>query len=251
MSRPKLIVANLKMNGSRESHAALMAGILNGWHASECAPAVICPAHPYVDQVARQLAGSALCVGGQDVATVNEGAYTGEVSAAMLADLGCQYAIVGHSERRTHQGETDAQVLAKTRQSLANRLTPIICVGETRFHYESAQTERVVMGQLQLLLDGLVADDWSRVVLAYEPLWAIGTGQGADPLHVERILALIRRAIYSVAGEVANELVMLYGGSVNPENAAQLRAMPDVDGALVGKAALVAKDFVGICRSFA
>lgn len=238
MARTRLVAGNWKMYGSRESNRALLAAIAGhaGNFKAQCA---VCPPFPYLAQVAEQLRGSAVAWGAQNVSEHAQGAYTGEVSAAMLAEFGCRYAIVGHSERRQIYGETDAQVAAKFSAANAAGLTPILCVGETLAEREAGKTEDVVARQLDAVLTKV---NFGNAVLAYEPVWAIGTGRNATPEQAQGVHAVLRK-------KVSADTLILYGGSVKPQNAAQIFAMPDVDGGLIGGASLVADDFLAILRA--
>ena len=233
--RARLVVGNWKMHGSRASNLTLLEALLKGIGDSQAAECVVCPPYPYLWQVAERLRGTRLAWGSQDVSEHAQGAYTGEVSAAMLAELGCRYVIVGHSERRQLFGERDEQVAAKFAAARAAGVTPILCVGETLEEREAGRTEAVVARQLD-------AVDFKDGVLAYEPVWAIGTGRNATPEQAQSVHALLRR-------KVMKETRILYGGSVKPQNAAAIFAMPDVDGGLIGGASLAAADFLAILRS--
>jgi len=230
MARTRLVAGNWKMHGSRAANRALVDAILKGL--PKGTQSAVCPPFPYLAEVAEQLRGSPVGLGAQNVSEHAQGAYTGEVSAAMLKELGCRYAIVGHSERRQVYGETDAQVAAKFAAARAAGLTPILCVGETLAEREAGKTEEVVARQL-----GAVA--FKDGVLAYEPVWAIGTGKNATPGEAQAVHAFLRR-------KVSHDTTILYGGSVKAQNAAAIFAMPDVDGGLIGGASLVAEDFLAI-----
>jgi triosephosphate isomerase (TIM) len=237
MARVRLVAGNWKMHGSLAANRALLdavAAATSGMSGVECA---VCVPFPYLPQAAERLRGSALAWGAQNVSEHREGAYTGEVSAAMLKDLGCRYAIVGHSERRQLYGEGDALVAAKFAAAQGAGLTPILCVGETLAEREAGRTEQVVGRQLD-------AVRFADAVLAYEPVWAIGTGRTASPEQAQAVHAFLR-------AKVGAATPILYGGSVKPQNAAAIFAMPDVDGGLIGGAALVAEDFLAIARAAA
>lgn len=233
------------MNGSLEANLALLQAVLQGLHQepATCKVAVAVPM-PYLAQV-RELAGSAIALGAQDVSQHEKGAYTGETSAAMLGDFGVQYALVGHSERRQYHGETDAVVAAKAAQLLAHGITPIVCIGETLAEREAGQTQAVVSRQLGVVLQRL-ASDAARIVVAYEPVWAIGTGRTATPQEAQQVHAALRAQL---AAAQAGEVAVLYGGSMNAANAAELLAQSDIDGGLIGGAALKAPDFLQIIRA--
>jgi triosephosphate isomerase len=234
MARPRLVAGNWKMHGSREAIRVLLDAIVAGSGNSQLQCAV-CPPYPYLAQVAERLRGTPLAWGAQNVSEHAQGAYTGEVSAAMLAEFGCRYVIVGHSERRHLYGESDAQVAAKFAAVAKAGLTPILCVGEKLVEREAGRTEEVVARQL-----GAVA--FSSGVVAYEPVWAIGTGRNATPEQAQAVHAFLRKRLPA-------ETPILYGGSVKAQNAAAIFAMPDVDGGLIGGASLVADEFIAILRA--
>jgi len=243
--RRKLVVGNWKMNGSRVSNAQLLAGLREAgpWNAD----VAVCPPFPYLTEAALALTGSNIALGGQDCSAHEQGAYTGEVSPGMLADLGCRYVIVGHSERRTYHGESDLLVADKAKAALARGVTPIVCVGETRAEREAGQTEAVVKRQLAAVIHGL-GHCCGEMVIAYEPLWAIGTGLTATPDQAQAVHAVLRAQLRAATDRAAS-MRLLYGGSVKADNAAALFAQPDIDGGLIGGAALVAADFAAICRA--
>ena len=237
----KLIAGNWKMNGSLADNDALVRALLAGLAPSGgCDVAVAVPA-PYLAQVQSLVKGSPLALAAQDVSQYEAGAYTGEVSAAMLRDFAVRYVLVGHSERRQFHGETDAQVAAKAQRALATGITPIVCVGETLAEREAGQTEAVVKRQLAAVIH-LNGHCISEVVVAYEPVWAIGTGKTASPEQAQLVHAVLRAQL-AAASDQAARIRLLYGGSMNASNAAQLLAQPDIDGGLVGGAALKAEDF--------
>jgi triosephosphate isomerase (TIM) len=234
MARARLVAGNWKMHGSRASIAALLDALVEGKPTSACA---VCVPFPYLAQVAERLRGTRIAWGAQNASEHAQGAYTGEVSAPMLAEFGCRYVIVGHSERRQLYCETDAQVAAKFAAVRSAGMTPILCVGETLAQREAGETEAVVARQLS-------AVRFEDAVLAYEPVWAIGTGRNATPEQAQAVHAFLRK-------RVPAETPILYGGSVKPQNAAEIFAMPDVDGGLIGGASLVAKDFLDIVKAAA
>jgi triosephosphate isomerase (TIM) len=210
----------------------------------------ICPPSLYLYRIDEVLAGSPIGLGAQNMNAMSEGAFTGELSGPMLVDSGCTHVILGHSERRHGQGETDDAVNGKLLAALSSRLLPIVCIGETRLERESDMTEDVVSRQLEHSLAGLTPEQMSGVVLAYEPVWAIGTGLTATPTQAQAVHAFIRRQIAAKFGEAtASRVVVQYGGSVKPDNAAELMACPDIDGALVGGASLKAADFLAIFQA--
>jgi triosephosphate isomerase len=245
MKRKALIVGNWKMHGSHTANAELLAGIVGGRpYLSDVA---VCVPFPYLSQAAVALAATDIRWGAQDCSSHEQGAYTGEVSAAMLQEFGCRYAIVGHSERRQYHGESDQLVADKAKAALARGVTPIVCVGETLAQRESGDTEVVVKRQLSVVIHAL-AHCAGEMVVAYEPVWAIGTGRTATPEQAQAVHALLRAQL-AAATPRASDMKILYGGSVKPDNAATLFEQPDIDGGLVGGASLKAADFVAICRA--
>ncbi len=243
--RPKLVVGNWKMNGSRAANASLLAGIVAGLDNAQATCAVCVPA-PYLQQCVDTLTGSPLAWGAQDVSQHVSGAYTGEVAASMLVDFGCQYTIVGHSERRAYHGETNEVVAQKALAALNAGITPIVCVGETLAQREAGQTNVVVAEQLSAVLEVLDADSVARIVVAYEPVWAIGTGKTATPEMAQEVHAQLRAQLRECNSEAAECVAILYGGSMKPDNAVELMAQEDIDGGLIGGAALKAADFLAI-----
>ena len=246
--RRTLIAGNWKMHGSLAENEALLSGILAGMGDVKASVAVCVP-YPYLAQVQARLAGSDVAWGAQNVSQHGKGAYTGEVSPAMLKDFGCAYVIVGHSERRSLYGESDALVAEKFAAAQAAGLTPILCVGETLDERESGVTEQVVARQLDAVIakSGIAA--LAKAVVAYEPVWAIGTGKTATPEQAQAVHAFIRGKLRGFDAVVAEGLVIQYGGSMKAGNAAELLAQPDIDGGLIGGASLVADDFLAICRA--
>jgi len=245
--RKPLIAGNWKMNLNKEEAVALAKAVAEKAPRNGQVEIAVCPPAVYLDAVAAALAGSPVGLGAQNVYHENNGAFTGELSTAMLLDVGCKYVILGHSERRQVMGETDADVNKKTRKALAAGLIPIVCVGETLAQRESGQTLTVVQTQLDGSLEGVSAGDMSQVVIAYEPVWAIGTGQVATTEQAEEVHAALRRLLQTrYNSQVAEAVRIQYGGSVKPENAAELLAQPNIDGALVGGASLKAESFLGI-----
>ena len=240
----KLIAGNWKMNGSLADNEALVRALVAGLAtAGGCDAAVAVPA-PYLAQVQALVQGSALALAAQDVSQHASGAFTGEVSAAMLREFGVRYVLVGHSERRQFHSETDADVAAKAQRALASGITPIVCVGETLAEREAGQTEAVVKRQLAAVIH-LNGHCISEVVVAYEPVWAIGTGKTASPEQAQQVHAVLRAQL-AAASDKAPSIRLLYGSSMNAANAAQLLAQPDIDGGLVGGASLKAADFQAI-----
>ncbi|MDX5363694.1 MAG: triose-phosphate isomerase [Pseudazoarcus pumilus] len=236
------------MNGRLASNEALLDSMLPALPAG--VDVALCVPFPYLAQLAVKLGGSAVGLGAQDISEHTDGAFTGQVSAGMLADFGCAYAIVGHSERRSLLGEPDAAVAAKAARALAAGITPIVCIGETLEQRERGEVAEVLLRQLDALDVALPASDIGRVVLAYEPVWAIGTGRVATPEQVADVLALVRRWVEQRTGDVPRTRI-LYGGSVKADSAGWLFALDDADGVLVGGASLLADEFVAICRAAA
>jgi triosephosphate isomerase len=247
--RRKLIAGNWKMNLNRSGAIALAQAVVAGANFSAEADLLICPPAVYLDAV-RSVTGSKVAVGAQDVYFELDGAFTGEISTNMLTDLGCRYVILGHSERRHVIGETDTLINRKVVASLAASLTPILCVGETLAEREADRTEQVVSSQLKGSLAGLSAEQMAKVVIAYEPVWAIGTGRTATPEQAQEVHAQIRNWLtehFSLS--VADKIQILYGGSVKPDNAGNLLSQADIDGALIGGASLKAESFLAIANA--
>ena len=241
--RQLLVVGNWKMNGTRASVEALLAELVNAKR-PPVPEVVVCPTYVHLAQVLDLCAISSIAVGAQDCSHMQSGAFTGDVAPGMLAELGCRWVILGHSERRQYHGESDALVAAKLTAAVEAGLRPIVCVGETREQREAGAAETVVSAQLDVALNGQGSLD--KLVIAYEPVWAIGTGLTATPEQAQGMHAFIRSLLGDIGGVDAAETRILYGGSVKADNAAQLFAQPDIDGALVGGAALVAADFLTI-----
>lgn len=241
--KKKLIAGNWKMNGSIEANDSLVRAVLAGLGTPGCAVAVCVPA-PYLAQLQVLRASSVLELGAQDVSAHDKGAYTGEVSAAMLREFGVRYCLVGHSERRQYHGETDALVADKAKAALAQGITPIVCVGETLAEREAGRTEEVVKRQLAAVIH-TNGHCISELVVAYEPVWAIGTGKTASPEMAQAVHAVLRAQLKAATPQ-ADRVQILYGGSMNAANAAELLAQPDIDGGLIGGASLKAADFLTI-----
>lgn len=244
--RSKLMVGNWKMHGSLADNASLLAEVLSGIQGVTCRAAVCVPS-PYLSQVQTLLAGSDLSLGAQDVSAHEAGAYTGEVSATMLRDFSVRYCIVGHSERRQYHGESDDLVATKAQRALAAGITPIVCVGESLAEREAGHTESVVKRQLAAVIhtNGHCV---SEIVVAYEPVWAIGTGLTATPEQAQSVHAVLRAQLKAATAQ-ADRVSILYGGSMNAANAADLLAQPDVDGGLIGSAALKSFEFLTMLRA--
>lgn len=246
--RKKLVAGNWKMHGSLAENAALLTALkpaLAGIEAAVCVP------FPYLAQVQAALGGSSIAWGAQDLSEHPKGAFTGEVSASMLGEFGCKYVLVGHSERRSLHGETDQQVARKYLAAQSSGLIPILCVGESLAERESGVTEAVVARQLDAVIQAAGVGSLAKAVVAYEPVWAIGTGKTATPDQAQAVHAFIRSKIRALDGGVADGLVIQYGGSVKAANASELMAQPDIDGGLIGGASLVADEFIAICRAAA
>jgi len=246
-SRTRLVMGNWKMHGNLAENAALLGGLVAGAQRAGAARLAVCVPFPYLAQARQALDGTAISWGAQDVSVHERGAYTGEVSAAMLADLGVTWALCGHSERRALHGESSAVVAAKAAAALGAGLTPVVCVGETLSDRDAGDAECVIGDQLDPVL-ALGAEALGRMVIAYEPVWAIGTGRTATPEQAQAVHAFIRAAL---ARHGAQQTPILYGGSVKAANAAALFAQPDIDGALVGGASLVADEFLNIAAAAA
>lgn len=246
--RQLLVVGNWKMNGSRASISALLGELTRATPVTGPEVAV-CPVYVHLPQVLELCSASPIAVGAQDCSHMQSGAYTGEVAPAMLAELGCRWVILGHSERRQYHGESDELVAAKVAAAVAAGLQPIVCVGETLEQREAGAAQQVVHAQLQGALRGQAS--LAALVIAYEPVWAIGTGRTATPEQAQDMHEYIRSCLNAMGGLDAKATRVLYGGSVKADNAAQLFAQPDIDGALVGGAALIAADFLAIVNAAA
>ena len=247
--RQKIVVGNWKLNGSVAGNESLLKALLGGTPRNGSAGCAVCVPYPYLAQARALLEGSAIAWGSQDCSRHDKGAFTGDVSAAMVAEFGAKHAIVGHSERRTLYGDTDAIVVEKYGRAKKAGLVPIFCVGETLQEREAGRTEAVLAKQVDALLEPGGARQLEGGIVAYEPVWAIGTGKTATTQQAQDAHDFIRRRIAAKDAKVAAQLPILYGGSVKAVNAAELFAMPDVDGGLVGGASLVAEEFVAIWRA--
>jgi len=243
MSRTRLVMGNWKMHGNLANNAKLLAGLRAGAASAAAGTQLaVCVPFPYLAQTGEALKGSAVAWGAQDISAQAQGAFTGEVSGAMLKDFACRYALVGHSERRSLHGESDHLVADKAKAALASGLTPVVCVGESLAERDANQVFAVIQRQLTPVL-ALGTDAVNKMVVAYEPVWAIGTGRTATPEQAQEVHAAIRAALQAIG---AGQVQILYGGSVKAANAASLFAMSDIDGALVGGASLVTEDFLAI-----
>ena len=249
--RERLVAGNWKMNGSNAPNQELVAGIVAGVPAGAGFRLLLCPPFPYLSAVCSQVQGSAVKVGAQNVSEHESGAFTGEVSSGMLADIGCDYVIVGHSERRAMYDESSFQVAAKFQAAQAAGITPILCVGETLEEREAGATESVIEFQLSAVLDAAGIGAFASAVVAYEPVWAIGTGKTATPEQAQEVHKRIRAQLGHKDADIADRVQILYGGSMKGENAAGLLAMPDIDGGLIGGASLKANDFLAIAQAAA
>jgi triosephosphate isomerase len=246
--RRKLIAGNWKMHGNLAENGSLLSGVLAGMGGVK-ANVAVCVPFPYLAQTQAKLTGSVVAWGAQNVSQHGKGAYTGEVSAAMLNDFGCAYVIVGHSERRALYGESDAVVAEKFAAAQAAGLTPILCVGETLEERETGVTEQVVGRQLDAVIAKSGVAALARAVVAYEPVWAIGTGKTASPDQAQAVHAFIRGKVGALDAAIAEGLIIQYGGSMKAANAVELLSQPDIDGGLIGGAALNAEEFLAICRA--
>jgi len=247
--RQTLVAGNWKMNGSLEANQQLLDGIRAGVAEGVNAKVVVCPPAIYIPQAASSLEGSDVSWGGQNLSQEKSGAFTGEISADMLLDHQCEYVIVGHSERRALYGESDERVAQKYRAAQAAGLIPLLCVGELLEEREAGDTESVVARQLDAVIDKVGIAALGAGIIAYEPVWAIGTGKTASPQQAQDVHAFIRQRVAENDASVAEKVQILYGGSVKPDNAAELFAMTDIDGGLIGGASLDAEGFLAICRA--
>jgi triosephosphate isomerase len=247
--RIRLVAGNWKMHGSLAANQRLLESVKAGAGSVSGAEIAVCVPFPYLQQAAAALAGTRVALGAQTLSEHDAGAYTGEVSGAMLRELGCRYVLVGHSERRQLYGERDAQVAAKFGAAQRVGLVPILCVGETLEEREQGATEEVVGRQLQVVIAAAGVGALADAVIAYEPVWAIGTGRTASPEQAQAVHASIRGRVGAADAGIAERLPLLYGGSVKAGNAPALFAMADIDGGLIGGASLVAEEFLAICRA--
>ena len=245
--RQVLVVGNWKLNGSKESIKELLSGIVEGMPEAKTAVAVCVP-YIYIPLVQKILEGTEISYGSESISEYDSGAFTGEISGSMLNDFSCRYTIVGHSERRTLFGEKDTDTANKFAAARKHALTPILCVGELLEEREAGTTEEIVSRQLDAIIDLEGVASLANAVIAYEPVWAIGTGMTASPQQAQDVHAFIREKIAKLDENVAEKVQILYGGSVNGRNADELFAMPDIDGGLIGGASLKAGDFLAICR---
>lgn len=247
--RQKFVAGNWKMNGGLESNLKLLQEVVSGVAELRDVAVAVCVPFPYLAQAQSSLTGTSVAWGGQNLSEKTSGAYTGEVSASMLNDFSCRYVLVGHSERRSIYGESDALVAEKFAVALAAGLIPVLCLGETLSEREAGKTTEVIAAQMSTVLDRVGVAAFAKAVVAYEPVWAIGTGRTATSEQAQEVHAAIRGQVAAADASVAAGLQILYGGSVKPSNAFELFGMPDIDGGLIGGASLVAADFLAICRA--
>ncbi len=249
VKRPKIVAGNWKMHGLRDTNTALIDKLLLASDSFQDMDVVICPPFTYLSELHHLLQGSSYKLGAQNVYCETAGAYTGEISPIMLQDVGCQFVIIGHSERRQHFGETDALIARKFRSAYHVGLVPILCVGESEAQRQADLTFQVIEQQLKAVLDLVPIQAFNKAVIAYEPVWAIGTGLTASPEQAEAVHKFLRDRIAEIDSDIASLLPIIYGGSVKAENADSLFKEANIDGALVGGASLYATDFLAICRS--
>ncbi len=249
--RGYLVAGNWKMNGGDAANAELLDGIIAGVPQSGTVELLVCPPFPYLSAVAAKLSGTGIALGAQNVSQHASGAYTGETAPSMLLDVGCQYAIVGHSERRSIMGESSEMVAAKFKAAQNGGLIPVLCIGETQAQREAKRTEAVVDEQLNAVLDASGIEAFPSAVIAYEPVWAIGTGLTATPEQAQDVHRHIRDVLAASNEAVADNVKILYGGSVKGDNAAGLFSKPDIDGGLIGGASLKSADFLAIAEAAA
>lgn len=246
--RQPLVIANWKMNGSGTTNNNLLDELLPRLNSLTGVKIALCPPFPYLSSVATRLKSSTIAIGAQNVSEYEAGAYTGEVSASMLKDLGCQYSLVGHSERRTLFKERDHEITNKVDALLSTGITPVLCVGETLVERRLENTIDVVLYQIKTVLDQVSIEKFSKIIIAYEPIWAIGTGETASPEQAEEVHSAIRSYLNQQHSEIAQTVPIIYGGSVSSSNAAALFSQPNIDGGLVGGASLKAIEFTEICQ---
>ena len=249
--RGYLVAGNWKMNGSNAANAELVDGVIAGMPQSESVELLICPPFPYLGAIAAKLSGTGIALGAQNVSQHEAGAYTGETAPSMLIDVGCKYVLVGHSERRAIMGESSEMVAAKFQAAQDAGLIPVLCIGETQAERESKQTEAVVDEQLNAVIEGSGIEALQNAVIAYEPVWAIGTGLTATPEQAQDVHRHIRGVLAGRNQDVADGIRILYGGSVKGDNAAGLFSKPDIDGGLIGGASLKSADFLAIAEAAA
>lgn len=248
--RKPFVAGNWKMNGSKEQNQALVTEVVNLSRNLTNVDIAICPPYVYLESVKQLVGNSAIQLGAQNLADVAaDGAFTGEISVRMLQDVGCDLVLIGHSERRTLYNESDEIVAQKVAVALDQGLTPVLCVGETLAEREGGITEQVVATQINAVMDKVGVAGFNKIVIAYEPVWAIGTGMTATPEQAQEVHAFIRALVAKQDSAVAEKLIIQYGGSMNPSNALELLSQPDIDGGLIGGASLKAEDFIAVCQA--
>jgi len=247
--RQPLVAGNWKMNGSRDSVKALLEGLKAGIGDVTTAEVAVCAPHIFLGDVQTQLEGSPVAWGGQDISVHESGAYTGETAGSMLGEYGCKFVIIGHSERRQYHGETNQLVAEKFAAARKAGLIPLFCIGETLEEREGGTMEQVLAGQIDAVIEHCGIDMLGEGVIAYEPVWAIGTGKTATPEQAQDVHAWIRARVAQSSADVAEKIQILYGGSMNPGNASDLIAQPDIDGGLIGGASLKPADFLAVCTA--
>lgn len=245
--KPKLVIGNWKMNGTQQANEALLEALIAGISDKGTLEVAVCPPFPYLSSVAARLQGSKIALGAQNLSPETHGAFTGEVSASMLGDIGCRYVLVGHSERRALFGETDEVVAQKFAAALDQGLIPVLCVGETLEQRRTGITNDIVTTQITAVIKHAGIEKLTRGVVAYEPVWAIGTGETASPEQAQAVHQHIRGVIAAFNKQAASDLQVIYGGSVKADNAPALFSQPDIDGGLIGGASLDASSFISIC----
>jgi triosephosphate isomerase len=247
--RRSLVIGNWKMHGTRASNSELIAAILAGLNGSQNCDAAVCVPFTAIAEAAEAVAGTSLALGSQNVADADQGAYTGEISASMLTEYACRYALVGHSERRQLYNETNELVAARYEHAIKGGIIPVLCIGETDEQREQNKTFDVIVEQLSAVIDHSGIDSFAKAVIAYEPVWAIGTGKTATPDQAQEVHAFIRKQIATHNSTLADKVQILYGGSVKPDNAVDLFGKNDIDGGLIGGASLQADSFLGIINA--
>jgi len=247
--RQNMIAGNWKMNGTSNSVKTLIDGVVSGLSSDQKSDVVVCAPYVYIPAVVSATSSSAVKVGAQDLSEQDSGAYTGEISGEMAKDVGCEYVIIGHSERRSLYGETDEMSALKYMAAQKHGLTPIFCIGELLEERENGSTEEVCARQLDAVIGAAGVASLANAVIAYEPVWAIGTGKVASPEQAQDVHAFIRNKLAKLDSAVADKVQILYGGSMNPGNVADLIAQPDIDGGLIGGASLKAEDFLSLCQA--
>ena len=248
-TRKRLVAGNWKMHGSLQMTTDLISGVLAGTADMSNIEVLVCPSFPYLAKTADSIANSAILLGAQNMSEQLQGAFTGEVSASMLKDIGCQYVLVGHSERRELYGDTNELVAQKFAIAVEQGLIPIFCVGETLQQRNAGSTNQIIAEQLDAVLSKTAVQAFANAVIAYEPVWAIGTGETATPEQAQEVHAFIRQKLNELDETVAKGVQILYGGSVKPDNAVMLFSQQDIDGGLIGGASLKSEDFVAICQA--